>query len=186
MRSSMSSVVGKLTAFIIVLAVLGTGVSFGEEETAQKVRGPKPKSEKLAFLLSLAGTAVPVAAAFLLARDSELWGHMIIGGGLLGPSLGYFYGGIPGRGGVGIGVRGLFLFLATVGAIGNYLSGEEQGLILAYAAGIGGLASAIYDIISVGPAVRKRNKELRETAFFISPIVIPQKRAAGINVHFQF
>jgi len=52
--------------------------------------------------------------------------------------------------------------------------------------GIVYLTSALFDMVTVGNAVKKRNERIQTKAFTISPIVIPQKKAYGISASFQF
>ncbi|HEU4436438.1 MAG TPA: hypothetical protein VFR89_03160, partial [candidate division Zixibacteria bacterium] len=68
------------------------------------------KSENAAFALSLFGTALPLGSAILLDMDdtreeSSLPFWLATGGLVIGPSLGYFYGGVGRHAWKGMAIR---------------------------------------------------------------------------------
>jgi hypothetical protein len=103
---------------------------------------------------------------------------------IVGPSTGYFYGGMKGRAWSGIGVRTLAFggMIAAVGACYNYCSDGSQlaaGLAF-FAAGGLLLGSAIYDMASVKKAVRNHNQRPHEKPFAVYPTYFPSVKAVGI------
>src|SRR4051812_27483874 len=74
---------------------------------------PGSKSASGAVLFSLLGTAVPITAGSIVASSNEINlddgfpSSLVIGGFVLGPSVGHFYAGKRGRALVGIGLRTL-------------------------------------------------------------------------------
>ncbi len=130
---------------------------------------PSLKSGKTALLLSLLGTAVPLAATlpFIWESSGTSLAHTsaVVGVGaiVIGPSLGHFYAGRPGRAFGGIGLR----VLAGAGvAVAGLGSGAEGGATsgqaaLGVAGAIVGAASAIWDIASAPHSARVHNDRAR-------------------------
>jgi len=155
---------------------------------------PDPKSEGTAFVLSFAGTLIPSLAGWLdmHSDDGGVNSFVMFGSGLVfGPSLGYFYGGRPGRGLSGIGIR-LGLSAATLGAA--FIAGSStdgwDGLdraAVAFYVGTGVVAAAaLADVALVPGAVRKHNRSLQEKAFTITPAYFAQHGAPGVKVQLHF
>ncbi|MCJ7581541.1 MAG: hypothetical protein MUP98_13525 [Candidatus Aminicenantes bacterium] len=174
-------------AVVVILTILTTGISFSQEKTSQITTSVKQKSENLATVFSLVGTVVPLSLFIARVMGDPLTGWMLIGGSIIGPSFGYFYGGLSRRGFRGIGVRSLCL-VSLIGGVAVGWNGDSE--IVAHSLIIGGIAgyfiSAIYDIASVSRKVREHNAEIRNMAFSIAPIIVPQKKMLGIGVHVQF
>ena len=89
----------------------------------------------------------------------------IAGAGLLaGPSVGYFYGGCPKRGWVGIGIRAGITVLTAAAAGLVYQPSEVPGPELLV--GGAGLAlvgiEGLYECFTVGDCVRDRNEAPRK------------------------
>ncbi|MCI0330502.1 MAG: hypothetical protein L0196_06060 [candidate division Zixibacteria bacterium] len=158
---------------------------------------PDPKSEGTAVALSLGGTIVPITLGLVVATQGPndagiVPGVVLMGSGVVfGPSLGYFYGGRPGRGLSGIGIR-LGLSAATLGA--TYIAGTStdgwDGLdraAVAFFIGSGVVAAAaVADVLLVPKAVRKHNRSLQEKALTIAPAYFAQHGAPGVKVQVQF
>lgn len=188
MKKSTFSIITRLTTTLLILTILATSTSFAQEKESQDTTAVKPKSEKFALTLSLVGTIVPFS--ILVSRwgvgQSAARTWVSIGGMFIGPALGYFYGGISGRGLPGIGVRSLCI-LSVIG--GTYLAWKDY-TPLAFPLVFGGIAvffiSSIRDIASVSRKVREHNEEIRNIALSIAPIIIPQKKTFGIGVQVQF
>jgi hypothetical protein len=153
----------------------------------------KFKSEVQAFRWSLFGTLVPISAGLVTAPV------ILIGSGLIiGPSLGYFYGGLGARGMKGIVIR-LGIETAAVGTALIVLSSveegdpwdEELGKVVLGVGVIGAgqalvLAQGIHDIAKVKGEVRKRNQSLKERALILSPKYFVHSRATGIQMQISF
>lgn len=163
------------------------------------------KSPGAAFRMSLAGTLVPFLGAVLFTGNtndenadspSPAAGVLATGGMVLGPALGYFYGGCTRRGLVGIGIRTGLLAVAAYAAskaewptIGVLGPGEEGNA----AAGITILAatalavSAVVDLARVSGTVRRENDRRAYAATMVAPTVRALKSggvAVGLRVGF--
>jgi len=164
-----------------------------QEGPSQALPGPDLKSETLAFNLSLWGTLIPLAAGLLGFQAAFL-------GCLIGPSLGYFYAGLPGRALLGMGLRTVAGIVTLAGlkaaAVGfAYLfffrveKAEELGTPGALIA-LGGLVliagSAVVDIAGVKRSVRERNNRLQGKRLSWSPFVLPASKTVGIQVQLSF
>jgi hypothetical protein len=130
---------------------------------------------------SLLGTIIPLPTLFLTYP-----------GLLVGPSLGYFHAGRPGRAWTGIGIRAL----ATGGMISSFaICGWDCGsgdaaYSLAWAVFItsGGvfLGSAIYDIATVKGAVLRQGGAPGKTTWTVSPRYFADARAVGAQLRIGF
>ncbi len=183
--------------FGLVLAVLlfSTTLSWGHDDSTQQSLSVKEKNPKTAFLLTLVGTAVPLAALAAGAAGAEDFGGIGLAGLLVGPSLGYFYGGLAWRGLLGIGIRGIgvgIMWAAVWGAWkeawgwdGDRANGEEWvGVALA---GVGiMLGSALWDLADVKGAVNRRNLRARERTLAFAPLFNPRTKTVGITVRLSF
>ena len=81
---------------------------------------PFQKSKGTAYILSFLGTGIPLLMAAQLSASthggSEAWiGGMVLGGVILGPSLGQFYAGSHAGGWLGAGIRTGGLFVTALG-----------------------------------------------------------------------
>ncbi|MCI0330504.1 MAG: hypothetical protein L0196_06070 [candidate division Zixibacteria bacterium] len=177
---------------------------------------PQPNSlENKAALLSILGTAVPSAiggAYALVCRGSgscaldEHWPIVVVAAGsgiLFGPSLGYFYGGRPGRGLGGIGVRLAIAggAAAVAGIIWSGSSAEEEdcglfgpcfpfippaSILILAAGGVMVVAHSIYDIVQVKETVQKHNRSRQEKALTVAPAYFAQHGAPGLKLQARF
>jgi len=177
----------KMAAIFLVLTLAATAIGYGEEGEAQKIQ-PKTKSEEVAMLLSAVGFSAPILYSFSIDAISDSDIYYLFAGYAIGPSLGYFYGGLPLRGLLGIGVRTLSGLLIYKGFLNEltWAGYTGSGWALIISSGIVYLTSALFDWVTVGNAVKRRNERIQTKAFFISPIVIPQKKVYGISAGFQF
>jgi hypothetical protein len=153
----------KCQVLVLLAAVSTTAVlSLPAPASAQVARERSPRAAQSA---SLWGTVLPAAAGIgMFAAGTE---NPLVGVGLyFGPALGYWTGGVSGRGWGGIGLR---LGIGTAGVLGAYAfcgdgwSCENEGAATAVLVGaIGGiLTSAIHDISTVDDRVAERNERLR-------------------------
>jgi len=156
---------------------------------------PGMKSGKTALLLSVLGTVVPAAATlpFIWERSGTSLAKTtaIVGTGayLLGPSLGHFYSGRPGRAFAGIGLRAL----AAAGVVvAGFASSSEAGAnsgqaAIGVAGAVVGGASVIYDIASAPHSAQIHNDEMRRgmhATFGIVPV--DGLRGIGIRASVAF
>ncbi|MEO5988542.1 MAG: hypothetical protein ABIU54_11385 [Candidatus Eisenbacteria bacterium] len=110
---------------------------------------------------STIATLVPVATG--LTIRNEAGAYIALGGVILGPSTGYFVGRHPWRGvGGSLGRVGLTAIGATIAAVATVqgLGYDNEGAaqaaaVWATAAGLGVLASAVYDIATVRSSVER-------------------------------
>jgi len=187
----------KRTAAGLVLAVLlfSTTSSWGHDNSTQQGLPVKEKNPKTAFVLTLIGTALPLAAVAAAAAGAGDFGGIGLTGLLVGPSFGYFYGGLLWRGLLGIGIRTIGEGIILIGGLGAWFEAwgwddEEpdikkwEGVVLVGAGIV--LASAIWDLAAVKGAVNKRNLRARERALAISPLFNPRTKTVGITVRISF
>lgn len=121
------------------------------------------KSEKTALQLSLWGTLIPVSVgtALLVGMGNEESGPesgasafppliLLTTGYLFGPSLGYFYGGRPGRAWTGVGIRvvGTGAIIAAIAA--SWDNPDAGGAEAAALFGLG--------LIAISPHLRHRHR----------------------------
>jgi uncharacterized membrane protein len=199
MRIQKNKGISRMGKLFLVLA-LGISLVYlpvaAQEDTAPAPATPKLKSEALAFRLSLYGTLIPLTIGLLGVRLAFL-------GCLIGPSLGYFYGGLPGRALPGIGIRSLAGAVAFVGVVigaASFFAGvfggsraakeAEEAATIGSLLALGGVilfaGSSLLDIFSVKSAVWERNQRLQEKKLSLAPFYIPSSRTVGIQVQFSF
>lgn len=153
---------------------------------------PGMKSPGLATTLSLLGTLAPIGASYAVGGDGGgLSAALLLGGALVGPSLGYFYAGEAGQGLKGLGLRTLALG-ATIGLTAavctagcDFIWGsDDEGLAAAVLISIAGLATtgvlAGRDIARVDDAVRAHNERVMQSAVSVGLTYVPEARAPGI------
>ena len=188
MRSRRSVTLTLLGAFLLLTAATQAQDRGYSNLTFQ------PKSEGAASAWSLLGTAIPVATGIAMAHNHELVtpGVLLVASGIIvGPSLGYFYGGCGNRGGTGIAIR-LGLGTLTFGGmvIGASSSSGWDGLGIAvgvFLAGSGVITiHALYDIAKVESTVRKHNQKMQARSLGIVPTYSPDSDAAGLALQMTF
>jgi hypothetical protein len=145
---------------------------------------PGFKSGSTAFWWSFLGTAVPcvVSGVAMYAHDPNNSASMVgaevamIGGLLIGPSLGHFYAARPGRAFVGLGIR-------TLGIVGLTVAGAEMlsegphdmatstAEILGVTCGVVAALDVFWDIGRASRSAEDHNRELRRApmSFEIAP-----------------
>jgi len=171
---------------VVVLLVANFSWAYGNPMQSSSF---KEKSPDTAKVLSSAGASLSLLLTFVSMFSSSgalfilWWGALVIG-----PSPGYFYGGLAERGIIGMGIRGGGLAIIITGIMNSPLVDVEEGqggLLI-----IGGLAiaigSTIYDLVKVRGAVEKHNLKVREKMLKISPTYIPQAKAFGITIQVRF
>jgi hypothetical protein len=138
-----------------------------------------PISEQQAFNRSLYGTLIPLPTLVFT-----------LPGLIAGPSLGYFYGGKPGRAWTGIGLRtaGVGGMVSSFAICGWDCGPGDDSYDLAWAVFIASgalvVGSAVYDIATVKGAVRDRNERLLGDRWEISPRYFSRSRGIGLQVRF--
>jgi len=151
------------------------------------------KSENAALALSALGTLIPIGLGLAATGASEgpegspLPGIMILSGVLVGPSLGYFYGGLPWRGLASMGLRlGGTVAVGAAIAISWNDADNSSAEMLAWSGAALLVGSMVYDIASVKRTVRKHNRSLREKALIITPAYFAKSGAAGLQMQIKF
>jgi hypothetical protein len=112
---------------------------------------------------------------------------------IVGPSLGYFYGGMPGRAWTGIGLRvvGVGGVVSSFVICGWDCGPKDSSYDIAWAVFLAGagltVGSAIYDLADIKPAVRKRNEKLKSgPEISISPTYFADAGASGFRLTIRF
>jgi hypothetical protein len=154
---------------------------------------PEDKNPATALSLSVLGTAAGLGMMAVGAEtDSGALGLLGIATTLVGPSLGHFYAGEPGRGvaqsGIRVGGAGLMLG----GAIWLFaecfsLSGEPceggAGPAIVMATGLAvTTGSALYSIYDAPRAARRQNARARRLVLTPAPVVGPD-HSSGFGLH---
>lgn len=178
-----------LTAFLLLAVATQAQNGSSSNLTLQ------PRSEATALRYSLFGTVTPVATGFAVRGGSGI--QLIATGVLIGPSLGYFYGGCTVRGIKGIGIRvGLVALTAVAadaaarsssgGSSGSFLEGVGAVLGVALVGSCVITIHAVYDIAKVKSKVRKHNEKLRARSLGIVPTYSPNSDAPGLALQLTF
>jgi hypothetical protein len=156
-------------------------------------------SPSTALRWSLLGTVVPIGGGLALmaatgGMDQNAGAGYVgvvsfLGGIVVGPSLGYFSMGRPGRAWTGIGLRALG-FGAALGAAaaswdctGSECDGAAVGALLGSAVTLGSL---IYDVATVQGAARRQQESRRGTSVNVAPTYSTSRHAAGMAVRVTF
>jgi len=146
-----------------------SGVSLGEDPKSSF----SERSESKALLLSFLATAVPAAlsapAAFSESEGSEVAGWVFLGSLVVGPSLGHFYAGSPGRALLGMGIRTAAI-VGLAGAVSMSWNDESpEGSALAVASLAVGAVSIVWDIASA-PASASHYNETHGLSIGLGPV----------------
>ena len=178
----------RLFVSLLVLIILVNGALAAQEETSETATSKKEKSESLALTLSLTGTIVPWVLLFSgpgrYNPVTSFW--LPIGGTIIGPSLGYFYGGLPGRALRGIGIRSLAHVAWIAAFVMAWNNNSDVGTVLFLGGAAGLIYSSIADIVKVQRAVRKRNEELKSVSIAMAPIFNPREKLYGVGIRLTF
>jgi hypothetical protein len=164
----------------------------------------KEKAKK-AEMISNLGTFVPLTAGIIWWRfgndNNNTWtGSVTLGlsGMIIGPSLGYYYGGCSHRGTTGIVVRTITgaITMGTAVAVGNSI--ESKGMNcpgLSAALGICAVGTivlfieSLYDVSKVREIVNNSNREKArkaESHIALSPAYFADSNATGLQLQVTF
>ncbi len=197
MSKTLSNRAGKLLFFAALeLLVIQTTPSNAQDYY-------KPKSENAALALSLFGTILPVGTGIMLEmdnnRESDVPFWLAAGGLVVGPSLGYFHGGVERRAWKGLALRSTVAFatlfivamtqdgITVQGNVGRGNQGVSSADVVLLFIGSSAVAlSALDDIFSVSDHVKKRNQKLFYGDFTLLPTYFPQHKAGGLVLHASF
>ena len=147
------------------------------------------KSGSTAFVLSFLGTAVPVVmgvAGSSATSDDAASGLLVLSAYMVGPSLGHFYAGRPGRAFLGIGVRTLALVGAGAAVATSWDNPNSGSDALAIASLLVGGGSAIVDIAGASGSARAHNEKMRKDRLSLTPALIGPTRAPGLRADWSF
>jgi hypothetical protein len=150
---------------------------------AQSDSLPHPKSPRTALLLSLGATVVPYAIA---EQGQDQNTALAVAAILVGPAVGHFYAGKPGRGLVGMGIR-VGVTAVTVGVAQLACHDPQEwsclGATLAFT-GAAVLGSMVVDIAAAPGSARRSNEERARLA--ILPLRGGAHPRLGIGVRLGF
>jgi hypothetical protein len=173
--------------------ITSKGVLVTDTEKASEVRDsamePGMRSPQTATYLSLVGTALPVAIGLIGASSSSSdggYGLLVVGGYLMGPSLGHLYAGRGGHAAGGFGMR--VASLVGVGiAIGTSWNGNNAGSDATAAASLAlGSVSTIYDIATAARSARRHNDKVRGSGLSVYPAAVGAAHAPGLQADWSF
>ncbi len=156
---------------------------------------PGQKSEVVAVGLSLAATAIPITAGFLVESDENnvaVW-TLMVPGIIVGPSVGHFYANQWRRGlittGVRLGILGAGIIAFNVAVSDDEDSWDEFGDALS----VGGITiialtvHALYDIAVAQESTKKYNESLKTSGkAFIIPRIDPKDNRCGVSFVYCF
>lgn len=221
-RVMTSTAVVAAIAVLCSQAVAQTEVpSTFQPDTGSYDRRVRLMSEGTATQLSVFGTLIPIGLGAFIASSRHGREHqfqyvrewsvdtvtvthyegpnqtlpkiLISSGLIIGPSLGYFYAGRPGRAFAGMGLRTAIGFGALIGAFATcgWGCGPGEG---AYNAAWGIMAlggavvvgSAIHDISKVDDAVRAQNQKRENPRLSVIPEYFPGHKAIGLRAKIAF
>lgn len=146
-----------------------------------ETRTAKPAGPGTAALLSNGGLVLPIVASTMVRNENAdaRRGRQLALVGLgvvVGPALGYWYGGVPRPGTRGMIGRLACAAVASAGCL--YLEHTEELDVLTLGVGVAGLAGAgaagvwaLWDAASVAPRVEARNRRLRSVSWSVDPPV---------------
>jgi hypothetical protein len=181
-----------LAALVAVYLMSCAPRARGEEIPYADPPVPGEKSGSTAFMLSMFGTAVPIAAGLIgsssnsRTSDDGPWGLMVVGGYLVGPSLGHMYAGRGGHAAAGIGIRTLALVGVGV-AVGTSWDNPNTGSdALAVASLVLGGGAALLDIGGASGSARSYNEKLQKSRLSIAPAAVGRTHAPGLEAHVSF
>lgn len=187
--------IGALLAAGLIAGSLGLPLWAQESRESLDATPPpvKLKSESTAVMLSVVGGLVPLGLAVLASgssgHESSALDGFILASMAVGPSLGYFYAGLPGRGLKGVGARAIGL----AGLIGGFLFLWDEmdkkpalGVSLALGGGALFLYSTFYDMTTIRTAVRTRNNKYQGVSLNVAPVLAPKSRTVGLSLQLGF
>jgi hypothetical protein len=183
---------GVLPATFLMLSLL-VAPSRAQEGQDQPNADVKLKSESTAVMLSAVGTLVPLALASLRSssprHESDASDAVLAVSMLVGPSLGYFYAGLVGRGFGGLGVRAIGL-AGLIGGLSLLLDDMNKkpalGVPLLLAGGVLFFGSMFYDLAKVRKAVRRHNSRLQGVSLNVAPVLAPKSKTVGLSLQLGF
>ncbi len=175
-------------ALLVTCLMLGSLAlpCMAQEDQPQPLPEVKLKSENTALLLSLFGTLVPYGLVALSPQDRGLV-VTCLAAGLVGPSVGYVYGGMA--------RRGLAAILTRLAGAGGLLGGfallwgegsGEFGIGLMIVGGCTVIASTLGDIAGVKRAVREHNRKVQGLSLNVAPILVPKSKTVGLSLQLGF
>lgn len=123
---------------------------------------PAEPSPGASTAISLTSTLLPCAiGSVLFVSDAPEVGWTLTAAGVLfGPASGYLYGGRPGRGFAGVGIRAgaAVVGMAGIGSMFDESSDDRGGAVVALVAAAAIAGSVAVDLALVGRDVRERNQ----------------------------
>lgn len=177
-------------AFLLSLSTAGQSQETGYDSLNFQI-----KSENTALLYSGLGTLTPVGLGLAVSDGSVF--KVAATGIIVGPSLGYFYGGEPGRGLRGITIRlgvaaGSFLVGNAMGLEINLFGGsgaDDDGWPVVFVGALFVLSHGIYDIARVRGVVRENNLEIirrNQASVIVMPKYFADSGAGGLELRVAF
>jgi TM2 domain-containing membrane protein YozV len=132
---------------------------------------------------------MPIGAALsMTSNDSDdhaAAGLTLLGSLLLGPSLGHFYAGRPGRALIGIGLRTLALAGVTAGVAATWNGDSDAGAAAGYAGVALGGAVVLWDIVRAPHSAKVRNEQRRRSAA-VTPVLSPEGSGIRFGARVSF
>jgi hypothetical protein len=179
----------RATSLLAALVALAAAVA----PTRAHAESGESRSPTTATHLALAPLGASAAiTAVAAATDSDALSWVALGTFVVGPSLGHYYAGAPGRGiATTLGRAGGVGMMALGGgltAVSGWSGGDDGGLgaigALIMVAGLGTVFSVtIYDVVDAAPATERRNAALMLTPTMLSS---PAGNAPGMAIGGRF
>jgi len=179
-----------LIGFIFIVVLTSSAMSQSIISKTTPITVPWARSGSTATHLSLWGTMIPLVGGLATFSIS---GVVIASTGLVvGPSLGYFYGGDNRRALTGIGIRSMLAGASVAGfALWTETGAENANAACVIFIAGGGLLmiDTIYYIVCAHKAVRDYNKKIERehrASIKISPEYFGNQKAIGLKAQIKF
>jgi len=185
---------GALLAAGLIVASLALPLrAQGSRENRKSQSQPPPavklKSEGTAMAYAVVGSIVPWVLFFCSPALQGATAYLSALTLPIGPSLGYFYAGAPGRGLLGMGIRaGVIVGLVALGTSLHDAGHDSPTLTstLFFSGVIAVASSYAIDIAGIRKAVRRHNLKAHGLQMAVAPVVSPKSKTVGLQVQFSF
>ena len=169
--------------------------SFGTYDFTVPAQETQPafKSPQTALWMSMLGTVVPLAMTIPTVfressgpDDGQMEALLFLGGLVVGPSLGHFYAGRPGRAFSGMGLRIVGLG-GLAGAFAMSWDSDSSGAEPLALISLGLMATTlVWDIAAAPKSARIHNDKIKKAQLSVGMVPVDGKPALGLRTQLTF